>query len=281
MRYTKILTAITALFIVSACAVNASFNTGALLTVDESGHLKVTAVYDYGYAKITFAADGTYTKENFHFETATDDIDGDGVTNEGWIQDSGDKGTYVYDPEQRKMTIEYSQYYLNEWLSITNQNDTVHEEFSGLLTENMMMNNYNIYNFDSGNRWKSYDNTVSYNDAQQAKTYYYTVDTTAGTVAYESQQISYNANGAMVNSSRSLYIYKIVSTKPDGIEWKKGNTLAFALVQTDYCFSSTNNGTSWTPYASTNHTYSSTTKTMLHNDTFMIYDPYLIPGEFD
>jgi hypothetical protein len=80
---------------------------GGKLLVDEDGHFLEDIVYNEVYSVgggilgkqiTTFAQNGSYEMVERANEGEGADHDGDGETDEGWVNEDGEKGTYSWDP---------------------------------------------------------------------------------------------------------------------------------------------------------------------------------------
>lgn len=287
MKTIKYIIIASAVALFASCAVVPKFDSGAFLTTDDSGHLTKDQVYELGAYTISFLADGTYQEVGMSFETNGLDLDGDGVTGEGWVQDDGIKGTYVYDGVNFSLTINYSQSWDGStaaWVSgLTNDNDTVQSVMDCLLTSEMFfgIDSSSFLKSTGANTWSYNSTDTKKNTAKNTSESTWTIDFTAMTMTRVNRSITYNATGEIAYSSGSRYNYIIDNVQPADSTWVKGETVAFNCLYTTYESGSTNNGTSWSDYGTPISQYEYTDFVFLNNETFILKDPTLLPGGLD
>jgi hypothetical protein len=211
------------------------------LEFDKNGHFKETITYYNNYSKTTYSSNGDYEWVNESYEGASDDYDHDGNTGEGWIITDGVKGTYFYDKENYKLTINYKQIYGNDpstpgseyvWYNIIT--DPSNPYFDASITISFIetiifFESFLDVAFVLSNNIYTHEYTYTKADRTTNQTIESFDFRTENKIINTSIRKTINPDNTvdLINTSKNVYTYTIKQTFPEGAKFGKGKSVAF------------------------------------------------------
>ena len=211
------------------------------LEFDKNGHFKETITYYNNNSKTTYSSNGDYEWVTESYEGTGDDSDHDGNSGEGWVITSGFKGTYFYDKENYKLTINYKQIYGNDpstpgpeyvWYNIItdtsnpnfNPNIPISERATIIFFESFYKDAYVLSNdiYTYKYTYTKVDGTIE----QTIESYDFR---TENKIIYTSIQKTINPDNTVDLGAtyKYVYTYTIKQTFPEGAKFENGKSVAF------------------------------------------------------
>lgn len=228
--------------ILGACATTVGIDLGAMLGVDAAGHFKkdLTYVMTSG-EEVTLKTDGSFESLSYEYEFGGDDLDGDGVTNEGKVQTDGMRGTYVCAADTMVFTVDFSSVYngiVGDWRPNTNENDVESMTLNGAAFEHTLYINqpYSMIlpvfvKTETANTWTG---TVTMVMADEYKSFMSMTETAVIDVENSNfdltiHQTVMGTNGVEIAAMEMMIDAAIIKLTPDGVSWKKGESVGFLI----------------------------------------------------
>ncbi len=273
----RIIVFLTAIFSLYACSIPLDISNGRLLSSDSEGHLLEDVYYSNGSQNVSFLTDGSFLMATTDYELSND-LDNDGISNEGWVLTSGSRGTYVYDSSHFTFSLSFAQKYrslggANLWDPLTNDGDTILNQGNGIFTESMYYIQGNIFLKTDGIAWTNFYITKYYNGNRDVTRETYRIDTSAGSSSFLTTDLTYSNTGELISGSQDLNTETIVASYPLNTPWKTGNTLTFNVIR-DFRYSGmTYSGGTWGSYTSTNSNPSPDVITLDNQGDFILAYP--------
>ncbi len=223
--------------LLTSCSIHMRSTQGSLLSVDESGFFPEDQVYQFGHShSISFGTDGSYDASFFYYEDGSDS-DGDGISNIGWMQTNGEKGTYHYDPNTLTMSLSLSHHYLSPsigqsyiWAPLTNSMDVITREFFAAAFEHTYYANnigMSVFKIQPDGRLSGSHNYQNYAGEHYLVTRTFTLNT-------DTQTYSNLESTSIFDVTNNLnYILEILnkgtlsSVSPEGLPWEEGQCLTY------------------------------------------------------
>ncbi len=240
---------------------------GVMLKVDGNGHFKNEITYRLNDDTYRFTPEGTVEYYDESYEDAGEDHDGDGQVGEGWVITTGYKGTYTWNKDNFILTEIVSQGILNgEWSNVTNQSTYTTPMY---FTETR----YGIVYIETGeNVWQAIYTTDIQNTSTEIEEETLTITEASYEYHYKSEEK--NTAGTAIDG------FEVISSGtytlfPDGVKWKKGNTVTVLATITleKYKWFDNTAANAWDPTFTEDNDQSRESINLFHAGSFIVYFP--------
>ncbi len=231
--------------LLGACAVTIGLDMGNMIGVNSEGHFVKDLTYQISSSSlVSFKTDGSFLSEDYAYETASD-LDGDGVTNEGWILTGGTRGTYNYDADTYVATSTMTEVLDSvsgnplAWLPNTNKSAPKLFAGTGAAFEHIIYLDFQPWEFlsvlvkssNTANTWIGHTAITFNSEAKMEIINTVLIDTAAEHFTHTITTNQYLSN-TLKYSTEIKRDGTIDGTMPADATWKKGESVSFILTGT-------------------------------------------------
>lgn len=262
-----------ALGILAGCSANTlDINLGSEIGVDADGHFKEELTYSIGDGQtVTFKTDGSFEQYGYEYEYGSNDLDNDGVTNEGEVLTAGAKGTYTCDADTRTITAAFSTVFdtsvTNVWYAPKSSSDLsavtgnliafdhilyanfiAASSFKSSAVTKAMSFSFPVINVASttNNVWTSFSKDVYGDGSYETTSTLLTIDVASSNVTYESLNSKYS-NDVRFSAEETVATFIVTAITPEDTAWKNGAILTCSLQ--GYLQSRSFDGANWSSWS--------------------------------
>ncbi len=214
---------------------------GSALRVDADGHFKDDIVYQIGTVTYTFKADGTYEIAFEEYEGTGQDRDGDGNLGEGWVIVYAERYDYTINADNMTVTFDWTDLYDGtQWQPATY---VYIETFNAYFADSKFEFGILVAVPDADNTFtRTYDETDDGWVYSEVETYVYDPDALTWSYTYHSEY--FDDVGSMVDQD-DAEADGTFTMLPDGVKFRRGNTVTIRAVQDNDGFRDWDPGTGW------------------------------------
>ncbi len=270
-RFTNILLILS----LARCTPVLDLDLGTILQADRDGRFSQDLIYDMEYGTLTLLEDGTYRFIVEDFEISND-LNANGISNEGWITMQGHGGSYHYLNDGYILNIHFESIARNlgsgiVWDKTTNAGDLTNITFNAMFTEKAPYVSGELFlKATNETTWTNFQKTVKRSKELNKTRTCLALDPSHGLYQKSYLALSYTNFTSLFKTHKGLSIYSIEHYFPLDAQWKRGCTLTMNLsLSEQYSLNYYSNG-AWSGYLMTNLNYYIDDAAYYHGGNFIL-----------